>query len=324
MSRAAWGRIFLLIALLAATILAVLYRDQIKVDTIDVWINEAGPAAPLLFMAFYALGTTLFLPGSVLTLAGGALFGPFLGTFYNLTAATIGAGLSFLAARHLAGDWVGKKSGGWTRQLIKGVESEGWRFVAFTRLVPLFPFNLLNYALGLTRIRFSHYLLTTFICMLPGAFAYTYLGYVGREAISGADGIIQKGLLALAIVALIAFLPRFIGRLRRGECISIESLRQQLGGANTPLLLDVREHDEFNGEQGHIEGAVNLPLSEFNDRLEELSDYLEQPVALICRAEKRSIKAAAILARTGFGQLQVVNGGMTAWIKAGWPTVREG
>ena len=100
--------------------------------------------------------------------------------------------LAFLVARYLASDWVAARSGGRLRQLIHGVETEGWRFVAFVRLVPLFPFNLLNYALGLTRIRFSHYLIATYVCMLPGAFAYTYLGYAGREAVGGGEGLIQK------------------------------------------------------------------------------------------------------------------------------------
>ena len=102
----------------------------------------------------------------------------------------IGAALAFLISRYLASDWVADKTGGRLKQLINGVETEGWRFVAFVRLVLLFSFNLLNYALGLTRIRFSYYLLATYICMLPGAFAYTYLGYAGREAVGGSEGLI--------------------------------------------------------------------------------------------------------------------------------------
>jgi len=116
----------------------------------------------------------------------------------------------------LASDWVAQRAGGRTRQLVEGVEKEGWRFVAFVRLVPLLPFNLLNYALGLTRLKFSHYLLATYVFMLPGAIAYTYLGYAGREAVAGGEGLIRKALLALALLAVVAFLPRLIGRLRGG------------------------------------------------------------------------------------------------------------
>jgi uncharacterized membrane protein YdjX (TVP38/TMEM64 family) len=138
-----------------------------------------------------------------------------LGTFYNLTGATLGATMAFLVARYLTSNWVEQKIGGRLKQLKEGVEHEGWRFVAFVRLVPLFPFNLLNYALGLTRIKLSHYIIASYLCMLPGAIAYTYLGYAGREAVAGSEDAIQKGLLALALLAMVAFLPRLIRSLRQ-------------------------------------------------------------------------------------------------------------
>ncbi len=208
----------LLLAVLGMGIsLAVLYRDAIDMLAMQNWIEQSGTLAPLIFMFIYVLGTVFFLPGSVLTLAGGALFGPIWGVFYNLTAATIGAVLSFLAARYLASDWVAKKSAGRLKQLINGVEKEGWHFVAFVRLVPVFPFNLLNYALGLTKIKWLDYSLATYICMLPGAIAYTYLGYIGKEAATGGEGLIQKALLALALLALVAFLPRLIKQFYQAE-----------------------------------------------------------------------------------------------------------
>ena len=215
-------RILLSVALVAAIALAVYYRDQFDSAALEAWVRDAGPVAPLLFMLIYALAAVLFFPGSVLTLAGGALFGPVLGTFYNLTGATLGATLAFLIARYLASDWVAAKTGGRVKQLISGVEGEGWRFVAFVRLVPLFPFNLLNYALGLTRLRWLHYVLATYVFMLPGAFAYTYLGYAGREAVAGGQGMIQKGLLALALLAVVAFLPRLIKKMRRDTTTELE------------------------------------------------------------------------------------------------------
>lgn len=215
MSTAGFARAALGLALAGAVAVAYFFRDQLNLETLDASIKQAGMLGPLLFMAIYALATVLFLPGSILTLAGGALFGPVAGTLYNLTGATMGATLAFLVARYLASDWVARKAGGRLKQLIEGVEQEGWRFVAFTRLVPLFPFFLLNYALGLTRIRLSHYILASYVFMFPGALAFTYLGYAGREAVAGGEGLIRKGLLALALLALVAFLPRFIRRLRR-------------------------------------------------------------------------------------------------------------
>jgi uncharacterized membrane protein YdjX (TVP38/TMEM64 family) len=198
----------------AAVVAAWSGRDALTPTALASALQRLGAFAPLLFILLYALGTVLFLPGIVLTLAGGILFGPAWGTLYNLTGATLGATLAFLLARHLAGDWVRRRSGPRLRRLIEGVEAEGWRFVAFTRLVPLFPFNLLNYALGLTRIPLGQYVLASALCMFPGAIAYTWLGYAGSEAATGSEGWVQKLLLALALLATAGFLPRLVRRLR--------------------------------------------------------------------------------------------------------------
>lgn len=309
-------RIALLLLLIAGTGLALNYRDAIDPSSLKGWLAGFGIAGPLIYMLAYALATVLFFPGSVLTLAGGAIFGPLWGTFINLTGATLGASIAFLIARYLAGDWVEQRSGGRARQIKEGVESEGWRFVAFVRLVPLFPFNLLNYALGLTRIRFSHYVITSYLCMLPGALAYTYLGYAGREAVAGGEGAIQKGLLALALLATVSFLPRLIGRLRQGPKMEVAQLYEQ---PDDFLILDVRSAQEFVGEQGHIQGALNIPLEELQQRIGELEAYRGRPIAIVCRTDLRSAKAALLLAKQGFAELQVVHNGMTGWNEAGYP-----
>ncbi len=308
-------RILLLLLLTAGIALAVIYRDAVNVEALQGWIDSFGIAAPIIFMLIYAMGTVVFLPGSALTLAGGAIFGPVWGTLYNLTGATLGATIAFLIARYLAADWAEQKSGGRTRQLKEGVEAEGWRFIAFVRLVPLFPFNVLNYALGLTRIRLSHYVITSYICMLPGAIAYTYLGYAGREAVAGGEGMIQKGLLALALLAVVSFLPRLIGRLRQGPRMEVAELKQR---ADELVILDVRSEKEFVGEHGHIHGALNIPVEVLAQRIAELDDYREQPIAIVCRTDVRSSRAALLLARQGFGELHVVRDGMSAWNEAGY------
>lgn len=207
-------RLLLLLVLLAGVALAFGYRSELSAAALEQWVLGYGTAGPLVFILVYALATVLFLPGSLVTLAGGALFGPLWGTLYNLTGATLGATLAFLISRYVAGAWVEQRTAGRLKQLKEGVEAEGWRFVALVRLVPLFPFNALNYALGLTRIRLAHYVIASYLCMLPGAVAYTWLGYAGREAVTGSAGMLHKGLLALALLALVAFLPRLIGRLR--------------------------------------------------------------------------------------------------------------
>lgn len=314
-------RILLGIMLLSTVTVVLLNREQISGEVIQQWLTDAGSAAPLLFILLYAIAAPLFFPGSVLTLAGGALFGPIWGSLYSLTGATIGAGIAFLIARTLAADWVTQKSGARLQPLIRGVEAEGWRFVAFVRLVPLFPFNLLNYALGLTRIRFSHYIIATYLCMLPGAVAYTYLGYAGREAFSGGDNLIQKGLLALALLAAVAFIPRLIRRFQHYNTLSIDQLQQSLQEENPPLLLDVRSEEDFKGTLRHIEQARNLPLESLEESLPSLSDHLQHPIALICTTDRRSKAAAWILEQGGFESVQVVTGGMTEWNQKNLPTV---
>ncbi|WP_457668842.1 VTT domain-containing protein [Thiolapillus sp.] len=316
-------RWLLLVIIGAGIVLAIVYRGRFDAQALSQWVNQAGSAGPLLFMFIYAVATVLFLPGSVLTLAGGALFGPVLGTFYNLTGATIGAALAFLVARYLASDWVEKKTAGRLQQLKQGVEKEGWRFVAFVRLVPLFPFNLLNYALGLTRLKFSHYVIASYVFMLPGALAYTYLGYAGREAIAGGEAVIQKGLMALALLAMVAFLPRLVSHFRQDNNLSLKALKEQLDSPTDLLLLDVRSREDFNGELGHVASALNIPLEELERHLDDLAAFKDIPIALICTTYRRSKTAARLLRKTGFSDVKVVAGGMTEWNQYNWPTEHD-
>ncbi len=310
----------IILALLTGAITFTLWQSKsLDVESITRQINSFGPHAWLAFMLVYALGTVLFFPGSLLTLAGGAMFGPVMGTFYNLTAATIGASLAFLIARYLASDWVEAKTGGRLKQLKDGVEHEGWRFVAFVRLVPLFPFNLLNYALGLTRIRFSHYLIATYACMLPGAIAYTYLGYAGREAIAGGESLIQKAMLALALLAIVAFVPRIIACFRPGSSITISELQQKLLAKDKLVLIDLRSEEDFHSVSGHIKNAINIPLEAIEADLSPLSPYHELSIAFICTTDKQSKKAAQLLSGQNFKNIHVVSGGMKKWQEKNLP-----
>ncbi len=208
-------RAVLAMALLGAIVWLGLHRELLQSAALEQELARFGTLAPILFVLLYASATVLFVPGAVLTLAGGALFGPIWGTLWNLIGATLGATLAFLIARYVASDWVAARSGERLGRLMRGVEDEGWRFVAFVRLVPLFPFNLMNYAFGLTRIPLRDYVLASFVCMAPGALAYTYLGYAGREVASGQAGAIRKAVIALALLAAVAFLPGLVRRISR-------------------------------------------------------------------------------------------------------------
>lgn len=319
MTRSAILRIALAGALVAAVAASLGYRDTLDSATLENAVRDAGALGPLFHIGLYIVATVLFLPGSVLTLAGGALFGPAWGTLYSLIGATLGATAAFLVARYVASGWVGRKAGGRTKQLIDGVEKEGWRFIAFVRLVPLFPFNLLNYALGLTRIGLVAYVAGSFVFMLPGALAYTYLGYAGREALAGSEGIIQKSLLALALLAAVAFLPRFVMRLRAtdGGTLSSADLKQRLDRRDDIAVLDVRSSRDYNGELGHVSGAINIPLDELARRLGEIETRRDRPLAVICRTNHMSGKAVELLRAAGFREALLVSDGMVGWQATG-------
>ncbi len=318
------GRLALLVLLGVGVLVVGLNRDRLDPAVLDAWLSGFGAWAPAIYVAAYAVGTVLFAPGAIFALAGGAMFGPVAGTLFNLTGATIGAALAFLIARFLAGDWVARKAGSRLARLIRGVEAEGWRFVAFVRLVPIFPFNLSNYAFGLTRIPFLSYVVTSFFTMAPGALAYTWLGYAGREALGGDVSAIRYGVLALALLATIAFVPRLIRRLRGGSVswAAIDDLHPRLGTADAPFVLDVRGADEFCGPHGHIPGAVNIPLDELDDRLDELAEAMQGAIIAVCRTDRRSAMAARLLAEAGARDVHVLRGGMVAWNEAGLTTQR--
>jgi rhodanese-related sulfurtransferase len=210
---------------------------------------------------------------------------------------------------------VARRARGRLKQLVDGVEAEGWRFVALTRLVPLVPFNLLNYALGLTRIRLSHYTIATAVCMAPGAAAYAWLGYAGREAAAGNSQALAYGLFGLALLALVIFVPRLVRRLRgtsRGW-ISTAELKRRLDAGAAITVVDVRGPEEFRGPLGHIPGARNLPLSELARARDELAALGERPIVLVCATDKRSARAAELLRSAGFRDVLILRGGMLQW-----------
>jgi uncharacterized membrane protein YdjX (TVP38/TMEM64 family)/rhodanese-related sulfurtransferase len=306
------------LVLLAAVGVALTQRGRLDAAALQTWVEGAGAAGPILFMGLYAVATVLFLPGAVITLTGGALFGPLWGTLWNLTGATAGAALAFLIARYLGADWVTRRAGPRMPRLNDGVAAEGWRFVAFVRLVPLFPFNLLNYALGLTRISFMTYLLASWVFMLPGAFAYTWLGHAGREALSGGDGLVRNVTIALSLLSAVALLPRLVRKLRARPMLEVVELKRELDAGEDVLLLDVRTAAEFTADLGHIAQARNVPLEELPALLAAFEDRKQRPVRLICRTDRRSVQAARLLAEAGFSNAQVVRGGMSAWRAHGW------
>jgi len=207
------SKILILVAMVGLIGFAFANRDKLQVETLQAWVESAGALGPLVFVAVYVFSTVLFLPATILTLLGGFLFGPVGGTLLNLTGATIGSSIAFMIARYTDGGWIRSKAGDGLGKILDRIDAEGWRAVAFFRLVPIFPFNVLNYAFGLSKIPFVHCVIATVLCMAPATAAYTFFGHTFGLAFSTEDAPWIKYLIAgLVLVAGMLVLTRFISK----------------------------------------------------------------------------------------------------------------
>ena len=198
-------------------------RDVIDLNGLIQFMKSTGPVGPVIYCAIYLVGPTIFFPASVLTMAGGALFGPVWGTIYTIFSATAGATVPFLITRHFGRKPLERMVAKFANfdsmyQKFEGsVAAEGWKYVAFTRLVTLFPFLILNYAFGLTNIRLSTYVWASFLFMLPGSFMFTYMGYAGREALRGSEGAVTQISIAIGCFILLSSIPGLVRRMRENK-----------------------------------------------------------------------------------------------------------
>lgn len=206
------SRIALIILMFCAALFLAAKPELVEPSFLDLSLAKTGAWAPLVFIFLFALLVCVCVPASLLVIAGGALFGLWPGLLYNLAGAVIGAALSFFLSRFLLTDLLMKKSRSRAAYVTEKVEKEGWRFVAFSRIVPIFPFFLINYLLGLTQIRFAVYLSTTAVCLLPNLSAYTYLGNVGVDAAGGNSDAVGQILLAVGFLAVVIYGPRLFRR----------------------------------------------------------------------------------------------------------------
>jgi uncharacterized membrane protein YdjX (TVP38/TMEM64 family) len=196
------------------------------------WVASLGVWGPVVFILGYAVAAIAFVPGSLLTLAAGIIFGLVKGTVFTLIGATLGASGSFLIARYLARGRIERKIAGNAKfaAIDQAVGREGFKIVALLRLSPVFPFNLLNYGLGLTKIPFLQYLAAC-AAMLPGTLLYVYYGKAlgsvaalasGAKTQKGPEGWIFLGIGLLATVVVTTFVTRLAGK----------ALRQQIDTPN--------------------------------------------------------------------------------------------
>lgn len=206
------GKFETLLAFLAVAVLAVAIRFlpvRAALERATDWIDSLGWLGPFAFVAIYALCTVLFLPRSILTVAAGLLFGLGWGCLWVVVSANLGANLAFLAGRHFAGGLVRRWTGdeGRLAALDRAVGRDGWKIVALTRLSPVFPFALLNYAFGLTQVRWRQFALGSFLGMLPGTVLLVTLGTLADLAAEAGDekpGPLTSYLLGGALLVAIA------------------------------------------------------------------------------------------------------------------------
>jgi len=199
------ARLLPLFAVLAGLVVAIVLLpvNEWLTEAVD-WIDGLGWWGPVALVGVYIVACVLLIPGSVLTLGAGAVFGVVKGSLIVSCGATLGAAAAFLVGRYLARGWIENKMSGNERfaAVDSAVGREGFKIVFLTRLSPVFPFNILNYAYGLTAVSFRNYVLASWVGMIPGTIMYVYLGAAAKNVVTGEPR--STGETVLMVVGLVA------------------------------------------------------------------------------------------------------------------------
>ncbi len=214
-----WKLIFVLVLVVALIVAAKFFNFQGILKNALESIAHLGPWGPVAFILIYIVATVLFIPGSLLTLGSGVLFGVIGGAICVSIGSILGATCAFLVGRYLTRDWVSQQIQGNAKfqAIDAAVASEGWKIVLLTRLSPIFPFNLLNYAFGVTQVSLRDYFFASWIGMIPGTVMYVYIGSLaGSLAALGSQGRSRTtaewtlyGIGLIATIALTVYVTRF-------------------------------------------------------------------------------------------------------------------
>ncbi|GAB4107915.1 MAG: VTT domain-containing protein [Phycisphaeraceae bacterium] len=248
----------LIVLVVSLIVLARLLPVDLLIDRLTRWVEQMGAWGQVIYGAVYVLAAVLFVPGSALTLAAGAIFGLFWGTITVSLASTTAAALSFLIARYLARDMVRR----WAEQspkfgaIDRAIGAGGWKIIALLRLSPAVPFSLGNYLFGLTSIRFWPYVITSWLAMLPGTLMYVYIGYAGRAGLDAAAGASQEkspGQWALLIIGLLATVAVTVYVTR----IARNAIRQQ---TDLEQASPQSEHEEEMPQANHAKSGITGTL----------------------------------------------------------------
>ena len=195
----------ILLLIIISLVLAAKYTalgDYMSVEKVRELIQEAGVYGPLIFILVYVIVTVTFLPGTPFTIASGVLFGTLKGGMLTVVGATVGAGIAFLIARFFGGDFVNKLLKNKFKKIYEydeKIEKNGFLVMLFLRLIPLFPFNGLNFAMGLTKIRKRDYILGTFLGIIPGSMILANIGGQSGNLMS------PQFILSIALFILLIF-----------------------------------------------------------------------------------------------------------------------
>lgn len=210
---------FLLLAFIAAAIIMFRLtplRGLLGTDRIGVFLDSTGLLAPLLFILIYAIGVSLFIPGTLLTAIGAALFGPYEGFVYVWLGAMLGASLSFFIGRYLGREFAASLAGDRLKKYDDAIEQNGFAAVLYLRLI-YFPFTVMNFGMGLTKVRFWDYFFGTALGIVVGTFVFTFFVGTVREVWAGGDGeklLSWKVLFSLALFVFSFFIPKIVKKFK--------------------------------------------------------------------------------------------------------------
>lgn len=200
MTKARWWLLLTLFSLGGAAI-ALFALQAIHPQQIQIWVQRAGPGAPLLYVGLYVVATLLILPSTALNLAGGAVFGPWLGTLWTSVAALIAAVVAFVVARTIGRNWFAQRLAGRWQTLDAEIRLGGLFYMFAVRLLPILPYGFVNFAAGLTAVKFKDYLLGTALGTVPGILPFVLLGSSGLTAVT--TGNLLPLLVSLALIGLL-------------------------------------------------------------------------------------------------------------------------
>ena len=217
--RAALIKAVLLVLFIVAAVLTVRFtglREFLTVEKLGAWLAAAGFWAPLAFILVYAAGVCLFIPGTLLTALGAAIFGPYWGFVYVWLAAMLGAAGAFLIGRYLGREFAASLIGDRLQKYDDAIERNGFATVLYLRLV-YFPFTAMNFGMGLTKVRFRDYLWGTALGILVGTFIFTFfVGTIKEVWATGhwANLLTWRVFVSLGLFVFSLFIPKIIKRLK--------------------------------------------------------------------------------------------------------------